>query len=72
MAQNITEKTIIGTVIMKEPKTVDIFLKYGLRCIGCAVASSETIAQGAKAHGMPAKRLKDLIAELNAAIAKDE
>ena len=40
-------------------------MKYGLHCIGCSVATWETVEQGAKAHGIDGKKLEDLLEELN-------
>ena len=57
----------IGDVVNKFPETVEVFLKHGLHCIGCAVAQFESIAQGAKAHKIEVKKLVD---DLNKAISK--
>lgn len=57
----VAKDTAIGDVVGKYPQTVEVFMKHGLHCIGCAIASFETVEQGAKAHGIDAnKLLKDL------------
>ncbi|MBL7147565.1 MAG: DUF1858 domain-containing protein [Nanoarchaeota archaeon] len=61
----ITKNMKLGDVISKHPKTIEIFLKNGLHCVGCHVASFETIEQGAKAHGMSDKNIENMIKELN-------
>ena len=65
MNDKITKTMTLGEVIEKYPKSVDIFMKYGLHCIGCSVATWETLEQGATAHGMDSKKLNDLLEELN-------
>ncbi|MBI5871748.1 DUF1858 domain-containing protein [archaeon] len=57
----------IGEIIRKYPKAFDIFIKHGLHCVGCAVASLETIEEGANAHGIGVKKL---LKELNKTIKK--
>ncbi len=46
-----------------------VFRKYGLGCIGCMVASGETLGEGLSAHGLNADAV---IAEINQLIAEQE
>ena len=48
----ITKDMPIGQVVQKYPKTVDVFLRHGLMCFGCAIAQFENVEQGAVAHGI--------------------
>ncbi|MFH1638345.1 MAG: DUF1858 domain-containing protein [Candidatus Woesearchaeota archaeon] len=57
----------IGEVVAKHPDTVEVFMKHGMHCVGCAIASMETVEQGAKAHGMD---IKKLMGDLNKAVEK--
>ena len=57
----------IEEIIQKHPKTVEIFMKYGFHCLGCAAASFEDIEAGAIAHVID---VDELIKELNEAIKK--
>ena len=41
------DSSIIGTVQM-HPEIVNIFMQYGLGCIGCMAANFETIGQGCR------------------------
>ncbi|MBU4241606.1 MAG: DUF1858 domain-containing protein [Nanoarchaeota archaeon] len=51
----------IGEVVEKWPNTAEVFAKHGMHCVGCAIASFESIQQGAEAHGMDlGKLMKDL------------
>jgi len=63
----ITKDMPIGEVVSKYPETADVFIKHGLHCIGCPIASLESIEQGAKAHGIDVKKLID---DLNKAVKK--
>jgi hybrid cluster-associated redox disulfide protein len=58
----------IAEVVGRYPQTVEVFFKHGLHCIGCPVASSESIADGAKAHGID---LDKLVKDLNKAVKKE-
>lgn len=61
MTDTITKDMAIAEVIQKHPDLIPIFLQHGLGCLGCAMASFETIEQGALAHGMDVEALmKDL------------
>lgn len=54
----------IGQVIKKYPKTIFVFIDYGLHCVGCPMAQieqGETIEEAAKLHQIDLKKfLKDL------------
>jgi len=62
----ITKEMNIDEVIKKYPETVEIFVKNGFHCIGCAAASFESIEDGAKAHGVDTNKL---VKELNEVIS---
>lgn len=61
----ITEDMIIGDVVRKYEYLVPTFLENGLHCIGCPVASQESIKDGCMAHGIDSKML---VEELNKAL----
>ena len=59
--QKITPKMTIGEVIKKYPRTVFVFVDYGLHCVGCPMVEPETIKEAAKLHRIDLKKfLKDL------------
>lgn len=60
----VTKNMAIGEVVSKYPQTMDVFGNHGLHCIGCAIASFESVEQGAKSHGVD---LKALLKDLNKA-----
>ena len=61
----INKNMTLGEIVIKYPESVDIFMKYGLHCIGCSVAAWETLEQGAMAHGIDDKKLDNMLKELN-------
>ena len=66
-SENKTSDPISGSmtfaeVLKKYPDTFVVFLQNGMHCIGCAMGASETIEQGASAHGIDSKKL---VEELN-------
>lgn len=61
----ITADMSIADVMKRFPKTEAAFIKYKLHCVGCAVASIESIEVGAATHGI--KDLNQLLDDLNRA-----
>ena len=58
----ITKNMKISEIIKNYPKSILIFMKYGLSCVGCPLAMNETLEEGAKVHGID---VNDLLKELN-------
>ncbi len=65
MEQTINKEMTIAEVVQNYPQTVEVFLRHGLMCFGCAIARFENIEQGAVAHGID---VPALITDLNAAV----
>jgi len=65
MADVINKGMGILEVVQKYPQTVEVFMKHGMGCLGCAAAHFENIEQGATAHGI---NVDALIADLNKAV----
>jgi hybrid cluster-associated redox disulfide protein len=63
----ITKEMPIGEVVQKYPQTVEVFLRHGLMCFGCAIARFENVEQGAVAHGI---NVDALMKDLNAAVPR--
>jgi hybrid cluster-associated redox disulfide protein len=61
----ITKEMTIGDVVQNYPQTIEVFLKHGLMCFGCAIARFENVEQGAMAHGI---NVEALMKDLNAAV----
>jgi hybrid cluster-associated redox disulfide protein len=62
----ITRDTTLAQAITNFPSTEKILIQYGLHCVGCEVASFETIEDAASTHGL--KDLNKLLDDLNAAV----
>ncbi|SES66333.1 DUF1858 domain-containing protein [Anaerobranca gottschalkii] len=63
----ITKEMTIREVLQKDPRTADVFMKYGMHCLGCPSATGESVAQAAMVHGIDVEKL---IKELNEVIAQ--
>lgn len=61
----ISKSMTIGEVVQKYPDSVAIMMARGLHCVGCHVASWETLEEGCRGHGMDDDTIESLIKELN-------
>ncbi|MBR6960466.1 MAG: DUF1858 domain-containing protein [Clostridiales bacterium] len=58
----VTKDTIIGDIVMADDGVAPIFMYAGLHCLGCALASGETVEEACAVHGLDCD---ELIEELN-------
>lgn len=65
----VTKETNILEAVQKYPVIAQVFQRYGLGCIGCMVASGESLGEGISAHGLDAEAV---IAEINEVIKASE
>ena len=66
MAEKQIKKTIkLSTLISHYPEALEVLLKYNLPCLGCALASFESLEEGARAHGMSDQEIEALVKEIN-------
>ena len=65
--KQITKEMTIREIMGRYPETFSVFVNYGLHCIGCPIAQSETIEQAAKVHNID---LEKFIRDLNNSIKK--
>jgi len=61
----VTRQTIIGDIVRRYPFSVEVFMDYGVHCVGCHVSDFETLEQGILGHGFSEGELLELIDELN-------
>ena len=52
MAVKIEKSTIIGDVLDIAPETAPLFMAIGMHCLGCALATAESLEQACAAHGV--------------------
>ena len=48
----ITRDTVIGEIVENCPQPMPVFQEIGMPCLGCAMASGETVEQACAAHGV--------------------
>ena len=60
----VTKEMNILEIVEKCPQSVEVFRKYGLGCLGCAVARFENLEAGARVHGFDADEMIDEINDL--------
>lgn len=64
----VTKEMNILDIVNNYPQSVEVFMKYGLGCIGCAAARFENLEAGARVHGFNAD---DMVAEINELIGEE-
>ena len=57
----ITADSTIFDLLKEKPDSSEVLFKFGMGCVGCAIARGETIREAAEAHGIP---LQELLAAL--------
>ena len=62
----ITKDMIISEVLSLDQGTTPIFFKNGLHCLGCVMASGETVEEACMVHGIDAD---ELVVKLNEVLA---
>ena len=62
MDRKITADTIIVDALYINPNAGEILMKYGMHCLGCAIAHGETVGEAAEVHGADLEKMLD---ELN-------
>ena len=65
----ITKDMSIVEVIQNYPETLGVFMQYGMGCVGCALASFESVEEGALVHGLD---VDQLVSDLNALVSEKE
>ena len=63
----VTKDTIIAEVMMNAPESAPLFQAIGMHCLGCAMATGESVEQACMAHGVDAdaflKKLTEFLAQ---------
>ena len=62
MDKVITKDMTFNQLLQIHPDAAKILANFNLGCVGCLGASTETLAQGARAHGLD---IQKLLAALN-------
>ena len=59
----ITKEMIIGEIVEKGEKYVEVLLNAGMHCLGCPASRGETLEEACAVHGID---VDALVEELNA------
>ncbi|MDD1671841.1 MAG: DUF1858 domain-containing protein [Methanomicrobiales archaeon] len=57
----VTADSTIMDLIHEKPEAAQVLFKFGMGCLGCAVARGETVREAAMAHGIPLQELLDAL-----------
>ena len=63
MAQKITKDMTFHQILQMDPDVAKVLAQYNLGCVGCLGATTESIAQGVRAHGLD---VDEILVSLNA------
>ncbi|MDZ5254839.1 DUF1858 domain-containing protein [Clostridium sp. LIBA-8841] len=58
----ITKDMTIGEIVRKMPTAIEVLMSFGMGCVGCPSAQSETLEEAAMVHGI---NLDDLVNAIN-------
>ena len=65
-----TKESLISEVLQKAPESAPIFFEIGMHCLGCAMASGESLEEACAVHGVDADefitKLNEFVAAVNA------
>ena len=53
----LTADSTIYDLLKAKPESAEVLFKFGMGCVGCAIARGETIKEAAMAHGIPLDEL---------------
>ena len=48
----VTKDTIVYDIMVNAPATQPLFERIGMHCLGCALATAESLEQACAAHGV--------------------
>ena len=57
----LTADSTIHQILREKPEAADILFRFGMGCLGCALARGETLREAAQAHGIPLDELVDAL-----------
>ncbi|MBW3003325.1 DUF1858 domain-containing protein [Candidatus Woesearchaeota archaeon] len=68
----ITKENTFGDILRICPESAEILMSYGLHCIGCHIATVETLEQGCKAHGLTDEQIQEIVDKINKILEKGD
>ena len=64
MSMALNADSTIAELLREKPESAPVLFRFGMGCLGCAIANSETIREAAQVHGIP---LGELLSALGVA-----
>ena len=61
----ITKDMNLADVLFRWPQTAEVFMDYGLHCVGCGAAGFDTIEMGAQIHNLNEEEIEQMVADAN-------
>ena len=58
----ITKETVIGEIVQKGDKYIEILINAGMHCLGCPASAGETLEEACAVHGID---VDSVVEELN-------
>ena len=62
----VTEKTLIGEIVMKHPEAAEVLMSIGMHCLGCPASQMESLEEACMVHGV---ETAPVVEAINARIA---
>ncbi|MDO5725477.1 MAG: DUF1858 domain-containing protein [Tissierellia bacterium] len=59
-----TKDMLIGDIIRKDPRTIEVLMYHGMGCVGCPASQMESLEEAAMVHGISLEGLMDALNEL--------
>jgi hybrid cluster-associated redox disulfide protein len=53
----VTADSTIYELLQAKPDATEVLFRFGMGCVGCAIARGETLREAAQAHGIPLPEL---------------
>ena len=53
----VTADSTIYELLQAKPDATEVLFRFGMGCVGCAIARGETLREAAQAHGIPLSEL---------------
>jgi len=57
----LTADSLLSELLQEKPESAEILMRFGMGCVGCALAGGENIRQAAEGHGIPLAELLDAL-----------
>jgi hydroxylamine reductase len=71
-SNKISKDMIIADIVNNHPYLAPYIMDYGVHCIGCGIATMETLEEGFTGHGISPEEIDQAIEELNKIIEENE